>query len=323
MFLQSAMLAAGAMLVLDSALTAGGMIAASVLMGRALAPVEQVLNGWPVLLRARTSWRYLSMQFECVGEQTEMGSSVQAKGDLSVSELTVIPPGRSAPVLRNLSFKLEPGQALGVIGPSGSGKSALAKALIGLWPPAIGDIRLGGVSLDRYAYAERGQIIGHLGQDVTLFRGTIGENVAGMAVRPDANKLAAAIEASKADTFLSDLDAGSDTYLNDPKSELSGGQRQRIGLARALYGNPSLLVLDDPSSALDADGSAALNEAIRDAKSSGQAVVIMSHRPAAIQNCDRLAVLEAGRITKIGPRDEILKSMLKNGSAIRHARGAA
>lgn len=317
LFLQSAILALGAWLVLQGEITAGAMIAASILLGRALAPVEQSVAQWATTQRAVRGWSNLGRFLKTVPKEAPATELPQPEARLEVKSLFIAPPGERLATVRNLNFSVEPGGALGVIGRSGSGKTTLARALVGVWQPASGEIRLGGATLDQYGTAHLGRLIGYLPQNVTLFGGTVSENIARMAIEPVASKVVAAAQRANAHEVILSLPKGYDTPVEGIESQLSGGQRQRIGLARALYDDPVLLILDEPNSALDADGSEALNAAIRDFKSSGRTVLIMTHRPMAISECDKLMVLDNGQITALGPRDEILKSMLKNANEVR------
>ena len=233
---------------------------------------------------------------------------------LDVQGLTVVPPGTGSPVLRGLTFQLPPGQALGVIGPSGSGKSSLARALTGVWRPAAGRIRLDGATLDQYDPDALGSYIGYLPQRVTLFDGTIADNIARLRSGADPVGIIAAAKAAAAHEMILKLPDGYDTQVATMGSRLSGGQIQRIGLARALYGDPVLLILDEPNSNLDNDGSNALNQAIRTAKARGASVLIMAHRPAAIQECDLLLVLNEGAVAALGPRDAVLRETVRNAT---------
>jgi len=230
--------------------------------------------------------------------------------------LAVVPPGHDQPTLRGVTFKVQPGQAVGVIGPSGAGKSTLAKALTGVWPPAAGQIRLDGATLGQYEPDTLGQLIGYLPQSVTLFDGTLAENIARLEAAPDPEKVVEAARRADADALIRSQSQGYDTPMNSGVNRLSGGQLQRIGLARALYGDPVLLVLDEPNSNLDNDGAEALNRAIRATKEAGHAVLIMAHRPAAIRECDMLLVLENGTARLFGPRDEVLRKVLQNADQV-------
>ncbi len=317
LFLQSAMLALGAWLVLRNELTPGAMIAGSILLGRALAPVEQALGQWSMVERARTAWASLNRFLDATPPETPRTKLPVPRARLTAKGLTVIPPGAEKPTLRNVSLQLEPGSALGVIGKSGSGKSTLAKALLGLWQPAAGEIRLGGATLDQYDPTDLGQHIGYLPQEVTLFNGTVAENIARMSENPNPEAVVAAAKKAKAHELILTLSKGYDTFLEGNDSQLSGGQKQRIALARALYGDPVMLILDEPNSALDAEGTEALNAAVRGLKEAGKSAIIMTHRPQAISECDDLAVVENGQVVKTGSRDEVLAAMVQNAGAIK------
>ncbi|MBA4351719.1 MAG: type I secretion system permease/ATPase [Rhodobacter sp.] len=315
LYLQSAMLGLAAWVVLQGELTAGAMIAASILMGRALQPIEQTVAQWPILTRTLGARARLAELLSRVPQTAPRTALPRPAAKIEVANLTLIPPGQSAPTLRGLSFSLQPGQALGVIGPSGAGKSTLARALTGLWPPASGSIRLDGASLDQFDPDRLGALIGYLPQRVSLFDGTIAENIARLAPTDDARIVAAAQAAAAHDMILR-LPRGYDTRLDSTGGLLSGGQIQRIGLARALYGQPVLLILDEPNSNLDNEGSLAVNAAIRAHKAAGGAALIMAHRPAAIQECDLLLVLEDGLRRAFGPRDQVLRDMVQNAGDI-------
>lgn len=319
MFLQSAVLGLGAYYVLKGEVTGGAMIASSIMLGRALAPIEQAMGQWPVLQRAKAGWESLGRYLATVPQAAPKTELPVPPALVTVSSLTVVPPGSKVPTLRNINFQLRPGQALGVIGRSGSGKSTLARALLGYWPPAAGEIRLGGATLDQYDPERLGQHIGYLPQAVTLFSGTVAENIARMAQNPDPAAVIAAAKSANAHDIITSLPNGYDTVLSGAENQLSGGQRQRVALARALYGNPVLLILDEPNSALDSEGSEALNLAVREFKAAGKGVIIMTHRPLAIAECDFLMVVENGLIAGYGPRDEMIEKTLKNAPNVHQA----
>jgi ATP-binding cassette, subfamily C, bacterial len=314
-FLQSAILGLGAWLVLQDQLSPGAMIAASILMGRALQPVEQAVGQWPVLLRAREGRARLAELLSRIPPEEARTALPRPRAMLDVQGLTVLSPQDQTPLLRGVSFALQPGQALGVIGPSGAGKSSLARALTGLWRPAAGNIRLDGATLDQYDPDVLGGYIGYLPQSVRLFDGTIADNIARLGP-PDAEKVVAAAKAAAAHDMILRLPDGYDTLITAIGGRLSGGQMQRIGLARAFYGDPVLLILDEPNSNLDNEGSLALNAAIRALKDRGGSALIMAHRPAAIQECDTLLMLEDGTRRAFGPRDQVLREMVKNHADI-------
>lgn len=319
LFLQSAMLALGAYLVLQNELTPGAMIAGSILMGRALAPIEMAIGQWPLVTRARQGWFNLSALLEKVPEETQRTALPRPAALLTAENLTAVPPGETQASLKMITFKVQPGTALGVIGPSAAGKSTLARVICGIWRPASGKIRLDGAALDNYDPDILGGYIGYLPQTVTLFDATIAENIARMSETPDSEAVVAAAKKAGAHEMILQQPDGYDTPIGNFGGRLSGGQRQRLGLARALYGDPLLLVLDEPNSNLDSVGSNALNEAIRSMKAEGKSVIIMAHRPAAIAECENLLVLESGMRKAFGPRDEVLKEQVKNVAQITDA----
>ena len=319
LFLQSAMLGLGAYLVLTADLTPGAMIAASILLGRALAPLDLAIGQWPSIQRALKGWTSLAELLALVPVEPERMALPVPKAKLAVQQLTVVPPGEKVASLRLVSFDVKPGQAMGVIGPSGSGKTTLARALTGVWRPAGGKIRLDGASLDQYDPDVLGQHIGFLPQRVQLFDGTIAENIARLSTAPDAGKVIEAAKKAAAHDMILKLPDGYDTRVTTGGGRLSGGQMQRIGLARAMYDDPVILVLDEPNSNLDNEGSKALNAAIRQLKSEGKSVLIMAHRPAAIEECDTLLVLDMGARRAFGPRDEVMKEVLQNYQSVRQS----
>ena len=321
LFLQSAMLALGAYLVLQNELTAGAMIAGSILMGRALAPIELAVGQWELMQRATKGWKNLSELLGTVPEEAQRTPLPKPRAILDVQQATVVPPGETQASLRMVSFRLDEGLAMGVIGPSGAGKSTLARAITGVWRTAGGKIRLDGASLDQYDPDVLGQHIGYLPQRVTLFDGSIAENIAKLSMQPDPAKVVEAAKKAAAHDMIVKLPKGYDTPVSAAGGRLSGGQMQRIGLARALYGDPVLLVLDEPNSNLDNEGSEALNQAIRQMKETKRSVLIMAHRPAAIQECELLLVLDGGMRKAFGPRDEVLRDVVKNAGEIQRAQG--
>ena len=317
LFLQSAMLGLGAYLVLQNELTPGAMIAGSILMGRALAPIELAIGQWAVVQRGMKGWNNLIELLSEVPAAPPRTPLPKPKAKLEMQGVTVIPPGQQQATLRNVAFAVQPGQAVGVIGPSGAGKTTLARAITGVWRPAGGKIRLDGASLDQYEPDVLGQHIGYLPQRVQLFDGTIAENIARLSPNPDSEQIVRAAQKAAAHEMILKFPDGYDTRVSANGGLLSGGQLQRIGLARALYGEPVLLVLDEPNSNLDNDGSEALNQAIRAMKADGKSVIIMAHRPAAIKECDTLLMLDNGAPLAFGPKDDVLKSMVKNHQAIQ------
>jgi ATP-binding cassette subfamily C protein len=320
-FLQSAMLGLGAYLVIQGEMGSGAMITGSILLGRALQPIEMAIGQWALITRAQEARLRLSELLTRVQPEPIRTDLPRPRALLEAQNLTVVPPGESQATLRMISFRLEPGQAMGVIGPSGAGKSTLARALIGAWKPAGGKVRLDGAALEQYDPDRLGSYIGYLPQRITLFEGTIAENIARLQGNPDGEAVVAAARKADAHEMITRLPDGYDTRVATLGGRLSGGQIQRIGLARALYGDPLLLVLDEPNSNLDNEGSLALNQAIRRMKEQGSSVLIMAHRPAAIQECDLLMVLEDGMRRAFGPRDQVLKDMVKNHNEITKSTG--
>ncbi len=316
LFLQSAMLGLGAYLVLQNQMTAGAMIAGSILLGRALAPIELAVGQWSLVQRAHLGWQSLTALLSEVAELPERTPLPKPAAKLVAEQVTIIPPGEKQATLRMLSFDLQPGQAMGVIGPSGAGKSTLARALTGVWPTAGGKIRLDGAAIDQYDPDVLGDHIGYLPQKVSLFDGTIGENIARLDPNAKPEDIIDAAKKAAAHELILKQPQGYDTPVSAARGRLSGGELQRIGLARALFGQPSILVLDEPNANLDNDGSNALNTAIRTMKQDGRSVIIMAHRPSAIRECETLLVLDGGMRRAFGPRDEVLKSTVQNHATI-------
>jgi ATP-binding cassette subfamily C protein len=311
-YLQSVMLAAGAWLVLQQEISAGMMIAGSIMLGRALAPVEQAIGQWSLGQRAARGWKALGEMLEKTPPEIEKTALPVPKGFVHVQGITVAAPGENIPVLRAITFKVEPGMALGVIGPSGAGKTTLAKVLTGIWRPAAGKVRIDGAALDQWPEDEIGRHIGYLPQEIGLMSGTVAENIARMAENRDDAKVIAAAKRAGAHELLLALPQGYDTQIGAMGQRLSGGQRQRVALARALYGDPPVLVLDEPNANLDAPGEQALVDSIREAKARGRTVIIMAHRPSAIAACDLLLMVDKGVQVDFGPRDEVLKKRTRN-----------
>ncbi|WP_299849121.1 type I secretion system permease/ATPase [uncultured Roseovarius sp.] len=322
LFLQSAMLGLGAYLVLQGELTPGAMIAGSILLGRALAPIEQSIGQWALVQRATKGWESLAGLLGQVPPESPRTPLPKPRALLEVQQVSVVPPGERQAALKGVTFTVQPGQAVGVIGASGAGKSTLARALTGTWRAAGGKIRLDGAALEQYEPEVLGQHIGYLPQRVQLFDGTIAENIAKLSQSPDADQVVIAAKKADAHEMILKLPDGYDTRVTSAGGKLSGGQMQRIGLARAMYGDPVLLVLDEPNSNLDNEGSEAVNTAIRGMKAEGKAILIMAHRPAAIKECDMLLMLEMGALRAYGPKEKVLKDVVKNHSEITKSVGA-
>ena len=311
MLLQSAVLAVGALLVIRQEATAGVIIASSILTSRALAPVELVIAHWKSFLAARQSWRRLSELLAKLNVDRAPLALPPPTKALDVELLSVRPPGRTANVVQGVRFTLKAGQALGVIGPSASGKSSLARALVGAWPPAAGKVRLDGAALEQWPAEARGRHIGYLPQDVELLDGTVGENIARFEPNADPAAVIAAARAAGVHEMVLTLPHGYETRIGEAGQALSAGQRQRIALARALYRDPFLVVLDEPNSNLDADGERALTAAIAGIRARGGVAIVIAHRPSALMAVDRVAAMANGEIQAFGERDEVLRQVLR------------
>jgi ATP-binding cassette subfamily C protein len=307
--LQSAVLGVGAYLAIIGEVTSGAMIAASILTARALAPVELAVGNWRNLVAARQGLgrlRNLSSHFTQPESRLEFSAPKQT---LSVEGAYVVAPAQTKPILHNVSFELQAGQGLAIIGPSGSGKSTLARTLIGVWPAARGRVCLDGASIDHWDVERLGQHVGYLPQSVELFDGTIAANIARFS--PEAHSddiMQAAIDAAAHEMILR-LPEGYETRVGDGGATLSAGQRQRIGLARALYGRPFVVVLDEPNSNLDAEGEDALIRAILGVRERDGIIVVVTHRPTALAGVDLVGVMIAGRLQAFGPKQQVMQLM--------------
>lgn len=312
--LQSLILGGGAWLAIQGEITPGMMIACSILSGRALAPVEQVIATWKQLLSSRAAWKRLSALLQEFPARPPAMSLPRPSGRLSVEGAFACAPGSSLPILRGVTFNLAPGEALGVIGPSASGKSTLARLLAGIWPVQAGKVRLDGADVFQWNKEELGPWLGYLPQDVELFEGSIAENIARFGPLDGDVVIQAARQAGVHDMILR-LPQGYDTQLSTDGGSLSGGQKQRVALARALYGDPALIVLDEPNSSLDDVGEMALIHALSDLKRHGKTLVLISHRPTVLNIVDKLLVLREGTVHMFGSRDEVLAALRQAGAA--------
>ena len=275
------------------------------MMGRALAPVEQAIGTWKQFVGARIAHRRLTELLNRIPKHQERTALPRPTGDLKVETVVVVPPGSSAPTLSRVSFDLPAGQVLGVIGPSGAGKSTLARLLVGAWRPYAGTVRVDGADLHNWDPEARGDFMGYLPQDVELFDGSVAENIARFGEMDSEAIVTAAKRAGVHDMILR-LPQGYDTPIGNGGCALSGGQRQRIGLARAVYGGPCLVILDEPNSNLDDEGESALVHAISELKRTGTTVVIISHRPSILGVTDQILVLAEGTVRMFGNRAEVL-----------------
>ncbi|MFO1150625.1 MAG: type I secretion system permease/ATPase [Alsobacter sp.] len=321
--LQSFILAVGAYLAIHQEVSAGSIIACSVLMARTLAPVELAIANWKGFVQARQSWARLDALLDYLTETTQPHALPAPTRSLTVEQVAVATPGDRRVVVQDVSFRLEAGQALGIVGPSASGKSSLARALTGVWPAARGRVQLDGASLEQFSLDSIGDHVGYLPQDVELLDGTVAENIARFDPDAQPDAVIAAAQAAGVHELVVDLPRGYDTPVGEGGSALSAGQRQRIGLARALYRNPFLVVLDEPNSNLDQAGDEALTAAIMGVRERGGVVVVIAHRPAALAAVDRMMVMREGRILSMGSRDEILAAFLRQAAAPAAARPAA
>ena len=318
-FIQTAMLAVGAYLVVDQNVTAGVMIAATILLGRALAPVEALVAGWRNLVEARVAWIRLD-QLLAGSVPAEPATELPTPaGRLQVERAVFALKSVERPILRGVSLGIAPGEALGIVGPSASGKSTLARLIVGVWKPQSGVVRLDGADISSWPRERLGPSIGYLPQDVELFGGPVALNIARLG-EPDAAEVIRAAQRAHVHDLILRLPKGYDTEVGDAGQALSPGQRQRIGLARALYGNPRLVVLDEPNANLDHEGEQALLRTLRGLKEKGVTVVIIAHRPALLVGVDKLLVLREGAVEAFGPGSEILKQVARPALA---ARGAA
>lgn len=305
---QSLILGVAALLVIRGQVTAGMMIAASILLGRAIAPVEQIIGVWKQWSGVVSAYKRLN-ELLTNNPVRQVGMSLpKPEGQLSVEAVTAGPPGSQIAVLKNVSFSIATGDVIGVIGPSGSGKSTLARLLVGVWPAALGKVRLDGADIYQWSKDELGPHLGYLPQDIELFAGTISENIARFG-EVDPQKVIRAATLAGVHHLILQLPQGYDTMIGDAGSGLSGGQKQRIGLARAIYGDPSLIVLDEPNSNLDDVGEQALTQAILQLKQLGKTVVMISHRPNIIRVTNKLLMLKDGLVAAFGPTEQVLQAL--------------
>jgi ATP-binding cassette subfamily C protein len=307
--LQSGVLGLGAYLVIQGQATAGIIIASSILVARALAPVELAIANWKGFVSARMSWRRLSDVLRGMETGFEPMTLPAPKGTVVVENVSAGPPGVQKIVIQDVSFGLKAGQGLGVIGPSASGKSSLARVIVGVWTPMRGKVRLDGAALDQWSFAELGPNIGYLPQDVELFAGTVAQNIARFESDAPSDAVIAASQAAGVHDMIVRLPEGYDTQIGESGAVLSAGQRQRVALARALYRDPFLVVLDEPNSNLDADGDKALAQAIMKVRSRGGIVVVVAHRPSALAGVDQVLAMVNGKVHTMGPRDEVLAKL--------------
>jgi ATP-binding cassette, subfamily C, bacterial RsaD len=308
---QTLILGGGAYLAITGKLSPGAMIAASIIVGRALAPIEQGVGQWKSFVAARSAWERLQNMFRASEDMGERMQLPAPKGKVSAEAASIVPPGAQKPTLFNASFNLQPGICLGIVGPSAAGKSSLVRGLVGVWPVAAGAIKLDGYDLRQWDPKNLGEHIGYLPQDVELFSGTVAQNIARFTEFDSQDVIEAATIAGVHEV-IQGLPNGYDTQIGEGGAALSGGQRQRIALARTIFKKPAFIVLDEPNANLDSDGEAALNRAMTHMKSLGRTIVFVTHKVNLLAFADYVMVLQAGQIAKFGPRDEILQALLAN-----------
>ena len=319
MMLQSGVLAVGAYLVINQEASAGIIIAGSILSARALAPVDLAIANWKGFVAARQSWHRLNRLLLASPAQSAPMQLQAPAHRLTVESASGAPPGVAKIVVQDVAFELEAGQGLGVIGPSGSGKSSLVRLLVGVWQPVRGNIRLDGAALDQWSQDALGRHIGYLPQDVELLAGTVAENISRFEPEADTAAVIAAAKIVGVHDLIVRLPSGYDTPIGEQGSALSAGQAQRVALARAFYRDPFLVVLDEPNSNLDSEGEEALTRAILSVRERKGIVVVVAHRPSAIAGVDRLLMMNMGRVQAIGPKDEVLSKVLQRRLAVPRA----
>ncbi len=308
-FLQVAILGVGAYLAIVQEASAGAMIAASIIMGRALAPVEQVVAHWKGFLAARSAYDRITELLAVVPPPTRRMKLPDPVGEVSAENLYVAPPGAKRPVLQGVTFTLPAGSALGIVGPSAAGKSTLARALVGVWPIHLGAVRIDGTEVGHWDGEQLGRNIGYLPQDVELFSGSIADNICRFSEIDEA-KVVAAAQMAGVHRMIQGMPEGYNTQIGDGGQSLSGGQRQRIGLARALYGMPAVVLLDEPNASLDAEGEAALLGALQHLKANKRTVILITHKTNILSAMDKLMVLTQGQVQGFGDREEVFARLL-------------
>jgi ATP-binding cassette subfamily C protein/ATP-binding cassette subfamily C protein EexD len=307
MGLQTIILGAGAYLALEGAISPGSIIAASIMMGRALQPVDQVVGQWKQFLGARQAYDRLNKIFIEMPEEEDKLPLPAPSGTLQIEQLAVVAPGAKTPLVHSVSFAVNPGEAVAIVGPSGAGKSSLVRALVGVWAPATGTIRIDGSELQHWDADALGRHLGYLPQSVELFAGTIAENISRFREDADPEQIIEAAKLANVHNLIQNLPDGYDTQIGVGGRSLSGGQRQRVGLARALYGNPSVIILDEPNANLDSEGEEALNQVIVKLKQMGKSILFVSHKMSLVAMSDKTLVLAQGRMQGFGSTRDLLQ----------------
>ena len=322
MAVQTSLLCVGAWLAIDRQISPGAMMATSIIMGRALAPVEQVIGQWKRVVALRSAYSRLEELFQALPRTAAPTMLPTPKGDLSVENAIVWPPAAGRPSVKGVSFTLNAGQSLAIVGASASGKSSLARALAGVWPLRDGVVRIDGADYSQWDQNRLGKHIGYLPQDIELFSGTVAENIARLGKVDEAAVIEAAKAAGAHEVILR-LPNGYDTPIGEGGVALSGGMRQRVGLARALHGNPRLIILDEPNSNLDEEGEKALANAMAAMRTAGRTVIVVTHRPQILAHVDNIMVMSFGKVLVTGPRDEVVAKMRGQKVVLAHERTAA
>ncbi|MEM7696001.1 MAG: type I secretion system permease/ATPase [Pseudomonadota bacterium] len=310
LFLQSAVLGLGAYLAVQQIISPGAMIAASIIMSRALQPIEAAVSNWRQFLASRQAYKRLNATLTATEDEDRMALPTP-QAEMAADGVAVVPPGSRTPIIMDVRFKVPAGNALGVIGRSGSGKSTLARALVGVWPLARGAVTLDGAPIAQFRPEELGRHIGYLPQDVELFQGTVADNIARFDPDFQPDDVVEAAKAAGVHELILGLSDGYNTPIGEGGASLSGGQRQRVALARALYGKPFLVVLDEPNSNLDAEGDQALANAVKSVRDRGGVAVVIAHRPSAVASVDLLLMMENGRVREFGKRDEVMAKVTR------------
>ncbi|POR54366.1 type I secretion system permease/ATPase [Bosea psychrotolerans] len=312
MTMQLAIYATGAVLIIRNEVSAGTLMAASILLGRLLAPFDSMIGDWRQWVLAASAWKRVRELVQSRVSQRQTVPTPRTQGALVIDRVVFAPQGSEQTVIKSVSFTLEPGEVLGIVGPSGAGKSTLARLLVGVLKPNVGGVYLDGHNVFLWERSSFGDMVGYLPQSVSLLNGTIAENIARMR-NPDPHAILEAARIAGVHELIGRMPLGYDTNVNDGDFKLSGGQRQRIGLARALYGSPRLIVLDEPNANLDAEGEQSLIRAVNAARESGAIVVLIAHRPSIMQVVDKILVLREGRINQFGPRSAIAGMITPGG----------
>lgn len=316
MLVQSAVLTAGAIIVIRGEATAGIIFASSILAGRALAPVDQAIANWRGFIAARQAWHRLEPLMRANPPKADISVMLEVPHErVQVEQLTIVPPGTERTVVSGINFMLSAGDALAVVGPSGSGKSCLSRAIVNIWPAANGTVRLDGALLDQFHEGRLRQAMGYLPQEVELFAGTVAQNIARFDPHPHSEQVIAAARAAGIHDLVLSMPSGYDTPVGDGGTVLSAGQRQRVALARALYGDPFLLVLDEPDSSLDPEGEMALAAAIAAARQRGGIAIVVTHRVALLKEVNWMLVMREGKQQAFGLRDQIIAALNRNANA--------